>query len=289
MLINRNVPYSVSWLLTNNCNYECGFCWRVLDRRNIGLETAMNITTKLSDAGMVKMSWAGGEPLLFRGIGTLIKKTSELGVETMLITNGSLIDRIFPAGLPRELDWLTLPLEGVDDVTNRMVGRQVGHFDRVVSLLDRYRLSPLKLKINSVATRLNLHSLYRVPEFLNDWRIARWKVFQFYPIRGFAIQNHAEFGISDSEFLDFRSRLLDRCIELGVQADIVIETNRDLDNSYYTLSPDGCVYVSDNGTDIYLGDLKCDDPEVVFEDPRLDKAKYDARSNWILDPRRTLA
>lgn len=280
------VPYNVSWLLTNNCNYDCGFCWRVLDRRNIGLAAALDVTEKLASAGMRKMSWAGGEPLLFRGIGSLIERTSAMGVETMLITNGSLIDRVFPSGLPEELDWLTLPLEGIGEAINTLVGRKPGHFEQVKDLIERYRSSSIKLKINSVATVKNVDNLLEIVPYLNLWEVQRWKVFQFYPVRGFAVQNQADFAISDEQFRDFRGRLLSRCRESGVSADVVVESTSDLDNSYYTLSPDGCVYVSQDGADYYLGDLKTDDPQVIFMDPRLDKDKYSARSEWVLDAAR---
>lgn len=278
-------PYNVSWLLTNNCNYDCGFCWRVLDRKNIRLPEALSITENLAEAGMRKMSWAGGEPLLFRGIEELIKRTSGLGVETMLITNGSLIDRVFAKGLPDELDWLTLPLEGIGEFINIAVGRQAGHYDRVQKLIERYRSTDIKIKINSVATSKNLSNLLEIPEYLNDWGVQRWKVFQFYPIRGFATINSVDYQLGNEAFERFREQLEERCAALGVQSQVVIESTDDLDNSYYTLSPDGCVYVSQQGSDIYLGDLTKDDPDLVFSDPRLDKLKYETRSAWILQSR----
>lgn len=285
---NSNAPYNVSWLLTNNCNYSCGFCWRVLDRKKLSLADAISITEKLAVAGMSKMSWAGGEPLLFKGLKALIEETSRLGVETMLITNGALIDRVWPGGLPQGLDWLTLPLEGIGEAINVRAGRQEGHYERVLKLLDRYRTEPVRVKINSVALGFNTKELLEIPQYLDAWGVERWKIFQFYPVRGFAEANRQEYEMSDEAFEEFRLELLERCERLGVRAAVVAESTRDLDNSYYTLSPDGCVYVSMEGRDVYLGDLTKDDPAVIFENPLLDKVKYNQRSGWVLEPRRPI-
>ncbi|MDF2051176.1 radical SAM protein [Arthrobacter sp. Cr_A7] len=285
---NSNAPYNVSWLLTNNCNYSCGFCWRVLDRKKLSLADALSITQKLAAAGMSKMSWAGGEPLLFKGLKTLIEETSRLGVETMLITNGALIDRVWPTGLPQGLDWLTLPLEGIGDAINVRAGRQEGHYERVLKLLDRYRSEPVRLKMNSVALGFNTKELLEIPQHLDAWGVERWKVFQFYPVRGFAEANRQEYEMSDEAFEEFRVELLERCERLDVRATVVAESTRDLDNSYYTLSPDGCVYVSMDGKDVYLGDLAKDDPGIIFANPLLDKDKYNERSGWVLEPRRPI-
>lgn len=278
-------PYNVSWLLTNNCNYDCGFCWRVLDRSRLPLDDAIRITHSLADAGMLKMSWAGGEPLLYKGIRALIKETHARGVETMLITNGSLLERLWPDGLLRELDWLTLPLEGVGEEMNVRAGRDSGHFSRVDALFRKFHPQPVKLKLNSVALAFNLDSLMKIPEHLDDWGVERWKIFQFYPVRGFAEKNRVEYELSDAAFEDFRGAIQSRCSALGVASSVVVESRADLDNSYYTLSPDGCVYVSMDGADVYLGDLKVEDPRVVFQSPLLSKAKYQRRSEWILDLR----
>lgn len=280
-------PYNVSWLLTNNCNYDCGFCWRVLDRSRLPLDDAIRITHNLADAGMLKMSWAGGEPLLYKGIRTLIKETHTRGVETMLITNGSLLERLWPDGLLDELDWLTLPLEGIGEDMNVRAGRDPGHFSRVDMLFRKFRPQAVKLKLNSVALAFNLDSLLKIPEYLDAWGVERWKVFQFYPVRGFAVENRADYELSDAAFEDFRTALLARCAALGVGASVVIESRAELDNSYYTLSPDGCVYVSMDGSDVYLGDLKVEDPRAVFQSPLLSKMKYQRRSEWILDLRRS--
>jgi radical S-adenosyl methionine domain-containing protein 2 len=183
-------PVNVSWLITNRCNYTCGFCWRVVDRSDLSLERAKEVTLKLALAGTLKISWAGGEPLLWPGIDELIRYTKALGIETMLITNGSLLSSTWPFRLPDYLDWLRLPLEGIGNQVNARCGRRYDHYTIVENILKKcQRLIGPKLKINTVATSLNWKDIIHILDYLDGWKIERWKIFQFYPIRGFAKLN----------------------------------------------------------------------------------------------------
>jgi len=279
-------PINVAWLLTNRCNYKCGFCWRVLDHSDISLSAAKEVTLKLARAGTLKISWAGGEPLLWPGIDELIRFTKNLGIETMLITNGSLLESVWPNGLPEYLDWLTLPLEGIGDEINTRCGRDRGHYTAVRQTFERYRdQRSLKLKINSVATALNRHHLIQVLPYLKKWRISRWKIFQFYPVRGFARKNHRKYHLADDDFESLRNEILRAKTFSATDCDVVIESRKDLDRSYFTLAPDAAVYVSSNGEDIYLGDLRTTAADKIFARAELDKRRYTERSEWMLRKR----
>ena len=275
-------PINVAWLLTNRCNYDCGFCWRVLDHADLSLDDALLVTDRLAEAGARKISWAGGEPLLWRGIEQLIEHTSNLGIESMLITNGSRLEHVWPLGVPDYLDWLTLPLEGVGEDINVQCGRDVGHFDRTLRLLYQYRDRSVKLKINSVATKKNAWRLLEIVPLLSRLNIRRWKVFQFYPVRGFAQENEAEFILDNEEFEALRVALCKAVESDAAECELVVESTADLDRSYFTLAPDAAVYVSDHGRDVYLGNALTDDIQSVFERSELDKARYESRSRWML-------
>ena len=61
-------------------------------------------------------------------------------------------------------------------------------------------------------------------------------------------------------------------------------SNKDLDTSYFTIAPNGVAYISKNGKDFALGDLKIQRVEDIWKNTSLiDKSKYWERSSWFMD------
>ena len=83
----------VCWNLTNICNEDCVFCFRDLVEPAISLEDNMNILNKLASLGVSSITYAGGEPLLYKGIKDLLSYSRYLGIKNNLITNGSLLNK----------------------------------------------------------------------------------------------------------------------------------------------------------------------------------------------------
>lgn len=287
-MINRNndsekliTPINITWMITNRCNYHCEFCFRFFDKNELDYPTAKKITDKLIDGGMKKMSWAGGEPLLWPNMMDLIEYTSSRGVMTMIITNGELITKEIATRLKQTLDWLNLPLDGsTSEMSNRMT-RKIGHFERTIEHLKNFQNTGVKLKINTVAASINIEDIVNMVPIIKRYKIKRWKIFQFYPVRGAAIDSRQKFELDVKKFEQVREQV-NQMID-PQECMVVFENNKELDKSYFALTPDGLVYVSINGKDIFLGDLKTQEVRDIWDNPWLDKQKYWNRSNWIIE------
>lgn len=60
------VPISVNYHLTRKCNYACGFCFHTAKTSYIlPLAEAKRGLALLYQAGMKKLNFAGGEPMLY--------------------------------------------------------------------------------------------------------------------------------------------------------------------------------------------------------------------------------
>ena len=89
-------PKSVNYHFTRQCNYTCKFCFHTsTSRTHLPLEKAKEGLRLLRHAGMEKINFSGGEPLLIDDgeyLGQLCKYcTEELGLYVSIVTNGSLM------------------------------------------------------------------------------------------------------------------------------------------------------------------------------------------------------
>lgn len=273
-------PINVSWLIANRCNYQCKFCFMVANRKSVNFSQAIRILENLAESGVKKVSFAGGEPLLWKNIDQLIIKAKEFGLMTMLITNGSLLSYERVDRLENCLDWLNLPLEGPCEEINVLMTRPPGHFQKVLEILG-YCSAKKKIntKINTVVGKLNVSSVPEIINIVRDYRVSRWKILQFYPIRYRAKRFKKTFEIENNLFEQLKSYLKPKLEELDIS--FSVETKTELQRSYLTISPDGFAYISDKANDIYLGDLKQISLRKIWQDPLIDKVSYEKRNRWL--------
>lgn len=65
-------PNSVCWNITSKCNDNCGFCYRELNCEELTFQKQQMIIDKVAKAGVRKITFAGGEPLLVPHIHDLL-------------------------------------------------------------------------------------------------------------------------------------------------------------------------------------------------------------------------
>ena len=120
-------PRVVLFAITNRCNRACDFCSR--DRAAPSMWTVDSALQTLSDfsrAGVLEVTFGGGEPLAFRGFDELIER---LGRDTPLAlhltTNGELLTPERAARLVPHLGEVRLSVfEGTGRIVPRPPARQ---------------------------------------------------------------------------------------------------------------------------------------------------------------------
>lgn len=63
--------YSICWNITNKCNENCKFCYRKICNDN-SLEQNKKIFDNLSQIKVDKITFSGGEPLLYGSLFELV-------------------------------------------------------------------------------------------------------------------------------------------------------------------------------------------------------------------------
>lgn len=284
---------SICWDITSRCNDCCAFCYRNTDRPEMDLESNELILKKLIDFGVSKISFVGGEPLMYEGILELLRwgrRYAKGRTVFSLTTNARLLTEMKDGSikvrekqlteLMEQLDWITFSLDAPDRESQAQMGRNIYHFDRVIAMLEymKEREFQKKIKINSVMTRVNIDRIQELYDILNFYCVNRWKIFRFLPSRGSALKNRDRFYISKDEFW----RKIEQILEYAGNGTIKITVNgyEAFEGSYITISSDGKMIVYDGQQYGCCVDLLTENAEKLLNYVDIDAQKKD-RSDFL--------
>jgi len=134
--LSRKSPFQVTFSLTNRCNFRCDYCDIPLQHRE-EMTTAEWIAAidEFIAGGLGRASLIGGEPLLRKDAGAIIRHLRARGIHVAMNTNGWFVrDRIEDVAL---LDVVCLTLDGPRELHDAQ--RHKGSYDRVIEALDVLR------------------------------------------------------------------------------------------------------------------------------------------------------
>ena len=283
MKIADGMP-SVNFHLWKPCNMRCGFCFATfqdigqdaLPQGHLPREGCLAVVDALAAAGFDKISFAGGEPTLCPWLPDLIFRAKELGVTTSIVTNGS---RITPEWLDRvgaTLDWAALSIDTVDPERLEASGRTTRNGplreDDYLHIIDMLRERGVRLKINTVVTRINCDEDFT--GFIARARPERWKLLQVLPVRGQNDHLIDDQVITPEQFASYVARNR-RVAELGVV--VVPEDNELMTGSYVMVDPAGRFFDNTTGAHVYSRPIIEIGVEAALRDVSVDPAQFRLR------------
>jgi len=247
-----------NWHITEMCNYNCSFCfakwnspkkvWNVPEIWS-NPEIVHKILSELSSKEAIsrkfcetvtsaRINFAGGEPLLLGNeFLAIVKHVSEMGFETSIITNGSLLNR--SRGIYKYISTLGLSVDSLNADTCRKMGRcdrsgTVLELGRIKELLDTARAEnpDIAAKFNVTVNEHNHKEC--VVGRLQELSPKRIKVLRQLPFNG-------NLGISDEMYSEFK-----RINEEYFGENTVVEDNEDMTQSYLMIDPYGRFFQNGN-------------------------------------------
>jgi len=235
---------SVNFHLLKACNMRCKFCFATFDDLNAvsqDNEQALKIVRALAEYGFRKITFAGGEPTLWKKLPELLQEAKNLGMTTMVVTNGwNLMDDVYWERFKTNLDWLILSCDSVTEACNESSGRVVKgksmSREDYAGLCNKAKTAGIKLKINTVVSRQN--HLDDMTSFISEVEPLRWKIFKALPVDGQNDKYRGAFEISDAEYQEY----LSRHSAMDEKLDIVPEDNDAMTGSYVMVSPEGTFF-----------------------------------------------
>ena len=150
---DKGVPVSGSFELTPLCNLDCKMCYVHLSKAQMK-ETALlpadewkKIMQQAIDAGMMYARLTGGECLTYKGFRELYLFLRDKGIETVILTNGLLLDEDTVAFLEKNPPAaIQVSLYGAAEDTYEFVtGKRA--FSRVMENIQRIKAAHLPLTI----------------------------------------------------------------------------------------------------------------------------------------------
>jgi len=166
-------PILASLKVTQNCNLSCSHCpWKNNIHNELSTEQWKKILEKVRDRGCTLVTFEGGEPTLRPDLQELIEYGSELGLSTLVVTNGT---RDLASIKP---DRIWISIEGLEEVNDQIRGH--GTFKKAFKTLKNNR--ERMIATLTTISRTNYQDLEQMCETLSPY--VHGFIFSFlYPYR----------------------------------------------------------------------------------------------------------
>src|SRR5262245_29833399 len=149
----RKFPLMVTMSLTDKCNFRCIYCHLPqMNRDEMSTADWHRAIDELADAGMMRVSVMGGEPLMRKDVGELVDHLKERGVNVAMNTNGWYFRQ--KLDVVAKLDLVCITLDGPKDHNDAQ--RHSGAHDRVLEAIDLAKARGVKVITMTVVTRADL-------------------------------------------------------------------------------------------------------------------------------------
>ena len=178
--LGRSIDY-LRISVTDRCDLRCTYCMPadgvplMQHSEVLSYEEILHIVRLMAKLGVKKVRLTGGEPLVRRGLASLVSRLKEIeGIErVVLTTNGILLSENLPELAAAGLDGVNISIDALDEAIFEQITRRSG-VDKVLRSIDAALTYPqLKVKLNCVPTQTNLDEIIPLTErFLQDARLS---------------------------------------------------------------------------------------------------------------------
>ena len=157
-LFRQRRPIFVGLYITNNCNLRCSYCFHNVEdryddpsRRDPKTSEIFRQVDEMYDLGMRWIFLLGGEPLVHKDIGPLVKYITDKGILLHIFTNGIMVPKRFKQ--IERADGVAVSIDGGEEATDLMRGK--GAFKKAFQGAEMCAQAGMQTRIHAV---INQHS-----------------------------------------------------------------------------------------------------------------------------------
>lgn len=245
---------SICWNITSRCNENCQFCYRIICNKENTYEQNKKILENLIKLKVDKITWTGGESLLYPFLFDLMKEAHKNNIKNNIITNGRNLTPQIIDEIEEYTDYITFSLDALDDNINNNLGRGIEHANHIIELLDYINKNnkSISVKLNSIVTKKNINNIKEIIQVVKKYPLERWKLFKFISLRGKSIENQEEFEISGEQYRNIINEIKSE----NLNCPIITCTENDIQEKYLLINPVGDFLSTNNGKDELICSLK---------------------------------
>jgi MoaA/NifB/PqqE/SkfB family radical SAM enzyme len=161
----RRTPLLVQFLVTLRCNLRCAYCENPEAAGDeLDHDEVMAMLRELADAGMRKIAFGGGEPLLRKELGEWIRYARSRRAYVNVVTNGLLLPRRVDD--LAEADLVVVSIDGPEEANDAVRGQ--GSYRKAVEGLRACRERGIKTMISAVLSSATVDHVDHILELARE-------------------------------------------------------------------------------------------------------------------------
>ena len=170
MKINRcKAPFYVQFELTERCNNKCYFCYNPLGRvsgNELSTQEVINILAQLQKAGVFRINFNGGEPMMRSDFLQIIEYAHSLGFELHMNTNSTLVTPELAKAVARYMKSVCTSILSSNEIQHdKMTGRMGAYKDAIYGI-NNWRENGVEVEVNVCTSTENYADIYNIGELI---------------------------------------------------------------------------------------------------------------------------
>jgi len=214
---SRDKTPVVVWNVTRRCNLHCGHCYADSHDREyegeLSTEEGLRLLDELAAFRVPTVLFSGGEPLMRPDLLELAAAARELGMRTVLSTNGTRIDDRAAAGIADAgFSYVGISVDGIGALNDKMRGSR-GAFAAAIAGIRACRAAGLRTGIRFTIHGRNRDQLAEIFELAEREGVNRLCVYHLaYAGRGDRMRRH---DLTPAQTRAAVEEIFDRTADLG--------------------------------------------------------------------------
>jgi radical SAM protein with 4Fe4S-binding SPASM domain len=177
-------PVELQIELTQRCNYNCGFCFNqnaLGQGKELGLEQVKKVIDRACEAGIERVRFTGGEPLLRDDIFQILKYAKGKGLYILLNTNASLVNEDTAAKIEGSVDNVLVSLHAFDEESEAKLSGVKGAFLKKIAAIKVLAGKNLFLRAGTILSKENIENLEKFHKLVLKLGLKNWALFRPIP------------------------------------------------------------------------------------------------------------
>ncbi len=160
--------------ITNKCNLKCRHCYIGKSGNDeIAPDLFEKAVRAFEEMGGLKLMISGGEPLLHSGFWELMGILDSCELRTVLLSNGTLIDKKTSGKLSGHVDEVQVSIDGIK---SHDLLRGKGSYEKAISGIHTLRDSGIAVSIATMVHKYNTGEFEEMKKLFSDLNVLSWSV-----------------------------------------------------------------------------------------------------------------